>query len=554
MILRIKPEIIKLSYDMTEPHNIDVNELNTKRVQSHIAYIEQMVDRMTLSERDTDLFLSAVGRLDNILRAAGYITDDAQRDILKQQMGREISVDDILANAVRRLFTRMERANHFDSVLTELKNGGALIVDAGAPYIPPMDMDGLPPATNDNATKYEVKTEPRLSWAVEHLRAIGIYADDMIIRVGRVDPSAMRKYPYIVIDIPRVNKQIALCEQVGNKTFVSNEILDPSTYERLTKDLLQTLPSIAGIRMSPTWGQDICNIITGADDEPQRKIKNLEFFEAARKPKPMLLSEDIILQACKEWHAEYEEWPTNDSGLIGDGALKGSRWGNLDHALRRGGFGLEKGKYKGLADFMEAHGLKIGKHSLSRHLTEEMILQGCYEWHNKYGQWPKAISGKIIEGVLSGNNWQAINLALSRGARGLPAGKYKGIVDFLDQYGLKVSRYSVGRRLTEEAILQGCHEWFAKYGEWPTKGSGEIISGILVENSWKMIHYALEDGGRGLEKGKYKGLGDFKKQHGLVDGATPDTAADFARAANPDYQVPESSSKITSPLFPPLTI
>jgi hypothetical protein len=87
---------------MTEPNRIDNNidnnnELNTARVQNQIAHIDGMIDRMTLSERDAELFLAAVGKLDNILRAAGYAHDDAQRDILKRHTGRAISVDDIWA-------------------------------------------------------------------------------------------------------------------------------------------------------------------------------------------------------------------------------------------------------------------------------------------------------------------------------------------------------------------------------------------------------------------------------------------------------------------------
>jgi hypothetical protein len=53
-------------------------------------------------------------------------------------------------------------------------------------------------------------------------------------------------------------------------------------------------------------------------------------------------------------------------------------------------------------------------------LTEEQILAWADAYHRRTGRWPHNRSGPIPEA--HGETWNAVNLALFRGRRGLPGG------------------------------------------------------------------------------------------------------------------------------------
>jgi hypothetical protein len=58
-------------------------------------------------------------------------------------------------------------------------------------------------------------------------------------------------------------------------------------------------------------------------------------------------------------------------------------------------------------------------HRPKRPLTVAQILAWADDWRAETGQWPRARSGAIRG---AGLTWQAVNLALNSGRRGLPGG------------------------------------------------------------------------------------------------------------------------------------
>mgnify|MGYP001251364466 CR=1 FL=1 len=158
-------------------------------------------------------------------------------------------------------------------------------------------------------------------------------------------------------------------------------------------------------------------------------------------------------------------------------------------------------------------------------LTEEMVLQACREWYAVHGKWPTLYSGLIKTGALAGNKWSTVNMLIRRGNRGLPKDAYTGLADFVEKNQLrpKFSSCAEGSRVTELMVIKSCRDWFATHGEWPNVYSGLIEKGDLAGTNWNAVSMMIRNGNRGLPKGKYKGLGDFKNQHGLVgDGEASD--------------------------------
>lgn len=85
----------------------------------------------------------------------------------------------------------------------------------------------------------ELKTMPRLEMILSMLQSNKIYTDDIIVGEGDVDPDQMRHLPYYLVEIPRLNRQILICDEVDEQTFVIDGIMNRKTLLKLKKSELQ---------------------------------------------------------------------------------------------------------------------------------------------------------------------------------------------------------------------------------------------------------------------------------------------------------------------------
>jgi hypothetical protein len=127
------------------------------------------------------------------------------------------------------------------------------------------------------------------------------------------------------------------------------------------------------------------------------------------------LTVERILEWADRHHARTGAWPVQGSGTVeGSG---GESWLAVDRLLRRGGRGLPGGS--SLPRLLaEARGVR-NTSSLPK-LTELQIIAWARAHQRRTGRWPSAGSGPIPEAP--GEKWNAINLALFNGNRGLPGG------------------------------------------------------------------------------------------------------------------------------------
>jgi hypothetical protein len=96
---------------------------------------------------------------------------------------------------------------------------------------------------------------------------------------------------------------------------------------------------------------------------------------------------------------------------------EGENWREVDQLLRRGGRGQPGGSSlpQLLAD---ARGAR--NRAAVPKLTVAQILRWARAHKRRTGRWPSVVSGPIPEAP--GETWNAVNLALHQGARGLPGG------------------------------------------------------------------------------------------------------------------------------------
>jgi hypothetical protein len=130
------------------------------------------------------------------------------------------------------------------------------------------------------------------------------------------------------------------------------------------------------------------------------------------------------------------------------------------------------------------------RHASRPAITIEEILAWADAHFGRAGEWPSADSGPIPEAP--GQTWNAVNLALYHGGRGLPA--------MSSLAGLLRERPGKDRLrrppLTEEQVLAWAEAHRRRTGRWPNTNSGPVPE--APGEAWGKINIALREGLRGL--------------------------------------------------------
>jgi hypothetical protein len=125
------------------------------------------------------------------------------------------------------------------------------------------------------------------------------------------------------------------------------------------------------------------------------------------------LSLEDVLRWADAHRRKTGRWPNAASGPVA--GVPGETWGAINQALLWGRRGLPGGSSLSRLLFAR-HGRK---HSLRRPpLTVSSILAWAAAHRHRTGRWPTAASGPVAEAP--GVTWNAVNLALAAGNRGLP--------------------------------------------------------------------------------------------------------------------------------------
>lgn len=129
-----------------------------------------------------------------------------------------------------------------------------------------------------------------------------------------------------------------------------------------------------------------------------------------------------------------------------------------------------------------------------RPLTEEGILSSADAYQAKNGWWPQTLSGPVEDAPAE--TWLGINLALSRGNRGLPGGS--SLAQLLaDKRGVR--NQADLPALTEEQILFWADSYQQDTANWPNQDSGRIPD--APGETWAAVNNSLKMGLRGLSGG-----------------------------------------------------
>ena len=198
------------------------------------------------------------------------------------------------------------------------------------------------------------------------------------------------------------------------------------------------------------------------------------------------LTIEQILAWADAHHTATGNWPRVNSEPVRD-APYDTTWCGIDMALRQGHRGLAAGS--SLARLLAEH-RGVRNRSDRPRLNVEQILAWADDHHAATGEWPTTRSGPVA--AAPGENWYAIQSALSGGYRGLPGGMT------LPQ--LLADRLPPPRpQLTLELIRTWAEGHEKATGIWPDTGAGPV-AGVPGE-TWCNINKCLRRGRRGLPGG-----------------------------------------------------
>ncbi|MEX2119722.1 MAG: hypothetical protein WD847_09015 [Pirellulales bacterium] len=201
------------------------------------------------------------------------------------------------------------------------------------------------------------------------------------------------------------------------------------------------------------------------------------------------LSIEQILEWADAWFERTGRWPEAESGYIP--GTTGEKWMHVEIALRQGSRGLPGGS--SLARLLAEQRGKRNRRALPPYSMRQ-ILAWADAHHARTGRWPNSHSGPIREAP--GETWQAVDMALSQGLRGLPGGSS---LPRLLARRRGVRNHLMVPPLSIEQILAWADAHFARTGRWPSKLSGPI-PGTRGE-TWSGVDGALRLGQRGLPGG-----------------------------------------------------
>jgi hypothetical protein len=366
---------------------------------------------------------------------------------------------------------------------------------------------------------------------------MGIFADDLFIYRGLVQRNSMRKISYTIIEIPKLDRQVAVCDQIGEISFVATRILPIHTWAAMNKEELKSHPDVHTNRYGRHWIQKLHGLLL---DEGKVKPATRPKATLRRKGAAPILTETQIVEWIRLYHEKEGKWPRLLSTTVWDKDEQDNwievkeNWAAINGALDKGLRGLPGGS--SLAMLKERHGFMD-----DNSLTEEKIVRWIRLFREKEGKWPRLHSTTVWDKDEQDNwievkeNWAAINGALDKDLRGLSGGS--SLAALKERHG-----FMDDNSLTEEKIVRWIRLYREKEGKWPGLLSktvwdhDEAGNWIEVKESWTAINAALTHGLRSLPGGS--SLDKLKKK--ILDGFYPDAPQ---RPSNQNETSPKTPSE-----------
>lgn len=358
-------------------------------------------------------------------------------------------------------------------------------------FLPPDFGEWLPgenPVVEDTRTDFNTRMVLKILF--ENNFARGLHPEDVLLFHGAVRSGMSRTSPYTLIQIPRLNREILVCDEVGEAAFVSQSIRSPIFWASYGKLALSHMEGVQRILRSTLWkekmisalftdnavGLPLSLTVPRKDDFPI--TADLVIMNALREIVPKLQGElgGLRLTPSMDFGRitnlidpdrlrEVLKLPTQNSGSIRN--LPGQEWANWSLVVRLqrrgfdisnlgglsgvfGHFGLKQGNNEAPDRILQAiaNVIQTGHHGLEPNppppLTTDFMICKLLDYaekkHRETGeyQFPRDNSTEEVPGM-PGQKWSAwrgIIEAGTQGRRGFDLDGVTGVNHLLNLYQL----------------------------------------------------------------------------------------------------------------------
>jgi hypothetical protein len=394
--------------------------------------------------------------------AGGKPTPEFESGIIRQALNGEGRDVQSLLDILQRGIDARDRALNalFNGATQDTGIEGLLVVHHPQVFVP-TDPRALMTGSGDG-TITPPRYEPRLARLLSFLSDQGVKMDDLVIYQGLIDERSMREHPYFIVDILERNVQVAVCNQTGNATFVSQTRMIPAEWGSYTKPELEALPHIRRVedRSTQKWLEAIWDHIVTAN-APRMDVNAIKAeqkrIQRLRGPD---LSADIIWRDALYHLKQTGEWVGATSGPVLN--RPGDDWKNVDAACFNGTRGLAAIQGTSVPQII--------------HSRVRQVMEAC---KSKHGEYPT----RDTPGPFGDDpdiSWATVEDAL------------------LKKYGSKTSLYMLihGNDLSEEMIWRDALYHLKQKSKWAGLASGPVLN--RPGDNWASVQSACQMGLRGL--------------------------------------------------------
>lgn len=459
---------------------------------------------------------------------------DVEREIILQSFANNVPDDmpltiDGFLDKASEFYKRLRSAQMRRDIQITLEKSGAVIKTSDAVFVKTDPGLSLLPGSDGNS--YAVQTAPRLALLISHLRNDGVngkpvYTDDLIITQGSVSPNMLRQLPYIVVQIPRLDMEIAVCEQVGETTFVKKGTVGPEFWAHYSKNGLKERADVMHVNFyhEKQWWSEISRILSDHSVFAESKINIRNWSERPQKLDFGLIKESLLAHRLTtgEWLSSTKRRHDGKSYILEHGPYAGTISAiSLNGILSIGGRGL--GRNSSIAQINQEisfeHNLYFVNRSQLFKLNLDKIKECLLVHRQLTGEWltesavgPNNKSYILEYGPYAGKiSVKALSHALAKGVRGLSAGQSiphlneaiskENKLDYINKLrqeildlekvksSLLTHRLETGEWLASSKLSENKKSFILKYGPY----AGKI--------SVSALEAALQRGSRGLPGG-----------------------------------------------------
>jgi hypothetical protein len=231
------------------PNTIEETQNIASRIRDNIGAFEHALDISPGDEEILDILTQIDALIEERILHLLYEEPRSLEGKSREQIETEIidkalsgthtstrgSVYHLLEITCDRLYTLTEQTD-FQSILERLN---ILHLQTEQVILPPDELHRPTLSGESSGESFERPSFPKLGHLIQLLREHEIYTDDLVILSGIGRENQMRPESYLLIEIPRLQRSVLLCNSYGEASFVYQGILPRERAWTLTKTQLQ---------------------------------------------------------------------------------------------------------------------------------------------------------------------------------------------------------------------------------------------------------------------------------------------------------------------------